>query len=99
MQSDASASIPISASGQFTDQATVAIGRCRVKAIYIVPGAAAGTVILRDGGSGGTIRATINTVASVAAPTYLLFPGEGLLFLTNVYGAVTNAAFATIIYG
>jgi hypothetical protein len=76
MQTDVLASVPITSSGQFTDQATNNIARCRVKSIYIVPSATAGSLILRDGGSGGAIKATINTVASASQPTYMLMPGE-----------------------
>jgi hypothetical protein len=99
MQTDVLASVPITASGQFTDQTPTNLARCRVKAIYIVPTATAGSLVLKDGGSGGAVKATINTVASASQPTYLLFPGEGLVFQTAVYGAVTNLGSATIIYG
>ena len=99
MQTDVLASVPITASGQFTDQATTALARCRVKSIYIVPTGTAGSLVLRDGGSGGTVKATVNTVASVAQPTYMLMPGEGLVFQTAVYGTVSNLGSATIIYG
>ncbi len=99
MQTDVLASVPITASGQFTDQAPTNLARCRVKAVYIVPTATAGSLVLRDGGSGGTIKATINTVASATQPTYMLLPGEGLLFQTAVYGTVSNLGSATIIYG
>ena len=99
MQTDVLASVPITSSGQFTDQATTALARCRVKSIYIVPSATAGSLVLRDGGSGGTVKATINTVASATQPTYMLLPGEGLLFQTAVYGAVTNLGSATVFYG
>ena len=99
MQTDVLASVPITSSGQFTDQATNNIARCRVKSIYIVPTATAGSLILRDGGSGGTVKATFNTVASATQPTYMLMPGEGLLFQTAVYGTVSNLGSATIIYG
>ena len=99
MQTDVLVSVPITASGQFTDQTPTNLARCRVKAIYIVPTATAGSLVLRDGGSGGAVKATINTVASASQPTYLLFPGEGLVFQTAVYGAVTNLGSATIIYG
>lgn len=98
MQTDVLASVPITSSGQFTDQATNNIARCRVKAVYIVPTGTAGSLILKDGGSGGTTKVTINTVASATQPTYLLLPGEGLLFQTNVYGAVSNLGYATIFY-
>lgn len=98
-QTDILASVPITASGQFTDQATNNIGRCRVKAIYIVPSGTAGSVVLKDGGSGGTTIATLNTVASATQPTYMLFPGEGLLFRTSVYGTVANIGSVTVFYG
>jgi len=99
MQTDVLASVPITASGQFTDQATNSLARCRVKAIYIVPTATAGSLILRDGGSSSTIKITVNTVASASQPTYMLLPGEGLVFQTAVYGTVSNLGSATIIYG
>ena len=99
MQTDVLASIPITASGQFTDQATNNIARCRIKSIYIVPGATAGSLILRDGGASSSIKLTVNTVASATQPTYMLMPGEGLLFQTAVYGTVSNLGSATIIYG
>jgi len=99
MQTDVLASIPITASGQFTDQAATNLTRCRVKAVYIVPTATAGSLILRDGGASSTIKITINTVASATQPTYMLMPGEGLVFQTAVYGTVLNLGFATIIYG
>jgi len=99
MQTDVLASVPITASGQFTDQGTTNLARCRVKAIYIVPSATAGSLILRDGGASSTVKATINTVASASQPTYMLMPGEGLLFQTAVYGTVSNLGSATIIYG
>ena len=99
MQTDVLASVPLTSSGQFTDQASSNIARCRVKSIYIVPTATAGSLVLRDGGSGGTVKATFNTVASATQPTYMLMPGEGLLFQTAVYGTVSNLGSATIIYG
>ena len=36
MQTDVLASVPITASGQFTDQTPVNLARCRVKAVYII---------------------------------------------------------------
>ena len=99
MQTDVLASIPITVSGQFTDQATNSLARCRVKAVYIVPSATAGSLILRDGGASSTIKITINTVASAIQPTYILIPGEGLVFQTAVYGTVSNLGSATLIYG
>jgi hypothetical protein len=99
MQTDVLVSVPITSSGQFTDQTPTALARCRVKAVYIIPSATAGSLVLRDGGSSSTIKATINTVASASQPTFILFPGEGLVFQTAVYGTVSNLGSAIIFYG
>ena len=99
MQTDVLVSVPLTSSGQFTDQTPTNLARCRVKAVYIVPTATAGSLVLRDGGSSSTIKATINTVASATQPTYMLFPGEGVVFQTAVYGTVSNLGSAIIIYG
>jgi hypothetical protein len=99
MQTDVLASVPLTASGQFTAQNTNNIGRCRVKAIYVVPTGTAGSLVIKDGGSGGSVIATINTVASATQPTYLLMPGEGLVVQTSPYGVVTSLGSATIFYG
>lgn len=99
MQTDVLVSVPITGSGQFTDQTPTNLARCRVKAVYIIPTATAGSLVLRDGGSGGAVKATLNTVASATQPTYILFPGEGLVFQTAVYGAVTNLGSAIVFYG
>ena len=100
MQTDVLVSAVLSSDGQFTNATgTADITRCRVKAVYIVPAATAGSVVFKDGGSGGTIIMTLNSVGSVTQPTYLLFPGEGVLFTTNVYADVTNIGTVTIFYG
>ena len=99
MQTDVLASVPLTASGQFTAQSTNNIGRCRIKSIYIVPSGTAGSLVIKDGGSSGNVLVTVNTVASATQPTYLLMPGEGLLVQTSPYGAVTSLGSATIFYG
>jgi len=99
MQTDVLASVPLTGTGQFTNQTPTALGRTRIKAVYMVPTASAGSVIFKDGGSGGTVVMTLNTVASATQPTYVLFPGEGVLFSTNVYGDVTSIGSVTIFYG
>jgi len=100
MQTDVLVSAVLTADGQFTNVAgTADITRCRVKAVYIVPAATAGSVIFKDGGTSGTTIMTLNTVASATQPTYLLFPGEGVLFTTKVYADVTNIGSVIIFYG
>ena len=98
MQTDILASAALTSSGQVTDQATNNLGRCRVKSIYIVPSGTAGTVVLKDGGSSGTTIMTINTVASATQPTYMLLPGEGVVFRTSVYAALTSVGSVMVFY-
>ena len=99
METDVQASQVLTSDGQFTNQSSAALGRTRIKAVYMVPTASAGSVIFKDGGSGGATVMTLNTVASATQPTYLLFPGEGVLFSTNVHGTVSNVGSVTIFYG
>ena len=99
MQTDVQVSVPLTSTGQFTNQVPTALTRARVKAVYMVPSATAGSVIFKNGGASGTTVITLNTVASATQPTYLIFPGEGVLFSTNVYGDVTSIGSVTIFYG
>ena len=99
MQTDVLASAVRTTDGQLLDQAGNTIIRARVKSIYIVPAATAGSVVFKDGGTGGTIRLTLNSVASATQPTYLLLPGEGLLFSTNIFVDVTDIGSVMVFYG
>ena len=99
MQTNVLASQARTTSGQLNNYGGNTIGRCRVKGIYIVPGASAGSVAFVDGGASGTTKMTINTVASATQPTYLLMPGEGVLFDSDVYVTVTNVGSVMVFYG
>ena len=81
-----------------TASATFYAGPTRVKGIVVTTGASAGTLVVSDGGSGGTARITINTPA-VAGIQNVLIPGEGVRFDTDVYVALTNVTAATVFYG
>ena len=99
MQTDILASQVRTTTGQFLAQNGGNIGRARVKAVYIIPAAGAGTVVLRDGGATGPIKATLNTLASSTSPTYLLMAGEGLLFNSDVHATVTDIGSVMVFYG
>jgi hypothetical protein len=99
MQTDVLASGVRTSDGLLADQAGNDLGRVRVKAIYIVPAAGAGSVVFKDGGASGTTRMTVNTLASSTAPNYILLPGEGLVFQTNVYVDVTTIGSVMVFYG
>lgn len=71
--------------------------RTRVKGLVITPGASAGSVTLKNGGSGGTSIMVIDTVAQ--GETFnVIIPGEGVLFTTDVYATLSNAT-VTVFYG
>ena len=90
MQTDVKAA-SLAASGSAFD------GRTRVRGALIEPGASAGSVVFKDGGSGGTTIMTVNTVAN-GDPFPVVIPAEGILFQTSVYVALTNAKI-TVFYG
>jgi hypothetical protein len=90
MQTDVQV-ITLAASGAVTDT------RTRVRSLVIEPGTSVGSVVLKDGGSGGTTLFTINTTAN--GQTFnILIPEQGVLFLRSAYATLTNAK-ATVFYG
>ncbi|NBS24512.1 MAG: hypothetical protein EBS78_11220 [Altererythrobacter sp.] len=99
MQTDVLASQARTDDGQLLDQAGNTIGRARIKSVYIVPAAGAGSVVFKDGGASGTTKITINTLASSSSPNYMLLPGEGVLFTTNIYVDVTTIGSVMVFYG
>lgn len=102
MQSDVQAAAPLTATGQVTNNAVSPqnLGRIRIKSLYVIPGATAGSVVFRDGGSGGDVLLTLNTPAVANAGAYsVIIPGEGILVETNLHGTVTNTASIVVFYG
>ncbi len=76
---------------------TVYGGRTRVRGMLIEPGDADGSVVFKDGGTGGTTIMTINTIAE-KDPFPVIIPAEGVLFETDVYVVLTNTK-VTVFYG
>ena len=75
--------------------------RTRVKGLVITPTAtSAGAVVLKDGGSTGTARLTINVDAgNTGNPFNVVIPGEGIVFDSSVYVDVTTVTSVTVFYG
>ena len=76
-------------------------GRARIKGFSICATAStAGTLQLKDGGSGGTVLVEID-IPSNSNPNsfYVLVPGEGVLCSTSIYATMTNIASVTVFYG
>ena len=99
MQTDVLASQVRTTTGQFLAQNGGDIGRVRVKGIYAISNTNAGTLVLRDGGATGPIKATINVLASATSPTYISLPGEGLLFNSDVHVTITSVTSVMVFYG
>jgi len=100
MQYDVLATKPLTGTGDFKDQNNNSIQRTRIKTIYTTNGTDAGSVVIREGGSGGSILITVNTAASgTAGYTIFPIPGEGILCESNLHGTITNTASITLIYG
>lgn len=68
-----------------------------VHTIYWRATGTAGTIVLRDGGAGGTIKATVNTPAAVSAGS-IPVGGGGVQFATDVHATLTNADACLIVH-
>ena len=84
-----------------TGAAGVGGSRTRVKAIYYVAGASAGSVSFKDGGASGTELINIATPANTTGTgsMMVLIPGEGVLFQADPYLTLTNVTSTTFFYG
>ena len=99
MQTDVKSIKPLAATGVFKTQTDANCSfRTRIKGIYAVCGATAGSVVLADGQGGATVL-TLNTPALADnGYVYLILPGEGILLENGLYGTVTNTASITVFY-
>lgn len=80
---------------------TVFAQPARVKGFSICATAStAGTLLLKDGGSGGTTLLEVD-IPSNSNPNsfYTLVPGEGIRFTTDIYATLTGIASVTVYYG
>ena len=82
-----------------TASATYVNGPARLKAVYFTGTANAGAITFRDGGAGGDVKLTLDSIANASAPTYMLIPGEGIRFSTTLYANLVNVASLTVFYG
>jgi hypothetical protein len=84
-------------SSYVTTTATAFNGRTRFKSVFVTPGSAAGTVVVRDGGASGTLLFSTATLAS-GVPFNVLFPGEGILCMTDLHVTVSGAATTAVVF-
>lgn len=78
----------------------IGLPRARIKAVYYVAGTA-GSISFKDGGAGGTERILLATPASTAGngSTYVLIPGDGVVFSEDPYLTITGPTSVTFFYG
>ena len=72
--------------------------RTRVYGMSIFSTATAGSVVLKDGGSGGTSMCQIDTPASATEFFTVMWGGNGILFHTDCYADVTDCK-CTVFWG
>jgi hypothetical protein len=100
MQTDVKSTQPLTSTGVFKTQSNAdCTFRTRIKGIYTVCGASAGSVVITDGNGGNTLL-TVNTpTAANAGSMYFLVPDQGILAENGLYATVTNTASTVIFYG
>lgn len=80
-----------------TSSNTVVGGPARVRGIHYSGDTGAGSIVIKDGGSGGTTVISVATAANGYGN--VVIPGDGVLCSTNVYVALTNVVSSTVFYG
>lgn len=71
-------------------------GPARVGTIHYHGAGSTGSVVLKDGGSGGTALLTMDVHSNATGE--LNIPDEGIRFNTNVYAVLTNISSVTVFY-
>jgi hypothetical protein len=78
---------------------TIYAGATNLAGYQCLSGGAAGEIVFRDGGSGGTIRLRINIPANTNNPFANIIPGNGIRFTTDIHVTLPANASATIFCG
>ena len=100
MQTDVLSSAVLSSTGPFLDQSSANIGKTRIKGIFTLNGASAGSVSIADGQGGAAIVTVPTPAAANLGSTYVLLPGEGLRVKHGPpYATVANTTSVVIFYG
>lgn len=74
--------------------------RARIKGVYALLGASAGSISFKDGGAGGTELIKFDTpVSSATGNMYVIIPGDGVRFEADPYITLSNVTSVTFFYG
>lgn len=97
MQTDVKSTKVLSSTGAFVDQNNNNITvRTRLKGLYVLGGATAGTVTITSGAETLTV---VSTPASATYAVYILLPGEGILAENGLSATIANATSVVAYYG
>ena len=77
------------------------VGTTRVRGVYFVNGAQAGSVSFKDGGATGTELIKLDAPANTSGTgsTYLPIPGNGVWFRDDPHVTLTQVSSVTFYYG
>ena len=89
---------------RLTASGAVFAGPCRILSIYFVSTVAAGSIEIKDGGTGGTSKAIFDPPVggtSAGGPAYyqIDLPGQGIRCETSGWATLSNVDKVTILYG
>ena len=79
-----------------TTSGTVVSGPARICTIHYHGAGSTGSIVLKDGGSGGTTLLTMDVHSNATGE--LNIPDEGMRFSTDVHATLTNISSATFFY-
>jgi hypothetical protein len=83
-----------------TTDGTIFGAPARIKGILISPSTSAGSLVLKDGGTGGATVFEINWPSNTTpAPFNIIVPAEGIRCETDIYADVTTLTSITVFYG
>ena len=78
----------------------IGLPRARIKGVYALLGATAGSISFKDGSSGGTELLKFDTpVSSATGNMYVIIPNDGVRFEADPYLTLTNVTSVTFFYG
>jgi hypothetical protein len=83
--------------GYVSSTDTVFNDRTRLKGLFVTPGTATGTVVVRDGGASGTTVISTATVQD-GTPFSVVIPGEGVICSTNIHVTVTGTGTTAVVF-
>ena len=82
-----------------TSTAAATVGPCRVRAIYYVCGASAGSISFKNGGASGAELLNVATPGGVTISGTIDVPSDGIWFTQDPYVTLTDITSMTFFYG